>query len=40
MWQEINNQLEATFQFQDFIQAFAFMTAVAFQAEKQEHHPN
>ena len=40
MWQEIDNQLKATFQFQDFVQAFAFMTEVAFHAEKQGHHPN
>ena len=40
MWTENNNQLEATFQFLDFAQAFAFMTEVAFHAEKQDHHPN
>lgn len=40
MWQEKDNCLEASFQFQDFRQAFAFMTEVAFYAEAQEHHPN
>lgn len=40
MWKEINNQLKASFQFKNFIEAFAFMTEVAFQAEKQGHHPN
>jgi len=40
MWTEQDNQLEATFQFLDFAQAFAFMTEVAFHAEKQDHHPN
>ena len=40
MWQEVDNQLQATFQFSDFITAFAFMTEVAFHAEKQGHHPN
>ncbi len=40
MWQEKDNQLKRNFQFKDFIQAFAFMTEVAFQAEKQGHHPN
>ena len=40
MWKEKNHQLKATFQFKDFIQAFAFMTEVAFHAEKQNHHPN
>lgn len=40
MWQEVNNQLRATFKFKDFVQAFAFMTEVAFYAEKMNHHPN
>jgi len=40
MWEETNNQLKATFQFKDFIQAFAFMTEVALHAEKQNHHPD
>ena len=39
MWQEINNQLYRQFIFEDFAQAFSFMTAVAFEAEKQQHHP-
>ena len=26
--------------FKDFMEAFAFMTEVAFHAEKQNHHPN
>lgn len=40
MWTESDNQLSATFKFENFIQAFAFMTEVAFHAEQQEHHPN
>lgn len=40
MWKEENNQLKATFQFKNFVEAFAFMTEVAFHAEKQNHHPN
>ena len=40
MWQESNNKLQATFKFEDFTEAFAFMTEVAFHAEKQNHHPN
>jgi len=40
MWQEKDNRLQATFRFRDFSEAFAFMTEVAFQAEKQNHHPN
>jgi 4a-hydroxytetrahydrobiopterin dehydratase len=40
MWTEANNKLSATFKFKDFTEAFAFMTEVAFHAEKQNHHPN
>lgn len=32
--------LKRTFTFDDFAEAFAFMTEVAFHAEKQNHHPN
>ena len=39
MWKEIDNSLQASFEFADFVQAFAFMTEVAIQAEKQNHHP-
>ena len=40
MWREEKNRLQATFKFADFAEAFAFMTEVAFHAEKQNHHPN
>jgi 4a-hydroxytetrahydrobiopterin dehydratase len=40
MWIEENNQLKQSFQFNDFTEAFAFMTQVAFAAEKMNHHPN
>lgn len=40
MWIEENNRLKKTFRFDDFQQAFAFMTRVAFLAEKLGHHPN
>lgn len=40
MWQETNNQLKRSFKFKNFIDAFAFMTKVAFAAEKINHHPN
>lgn len=40
MWKEENNQLKRSFQFNNFIEAFAFMTKVAFVAEKMNHHPN
>ncbi len=39
MWQNINNKLYKKFQFNNFSEAFAFMTRVAFEAEKINHHP-
>lgn len=39
MWTEENNQLKRSFQFGNFSEAFAFMTQVAFIAEKMNHHP-
>jgi 4a-hydroxytetrahydrobiopterin dehydratase len=39
MWQEINKQLYKKFQFKNFSEAFAFMTRVAIEAEKMDHHP-
>lgn len=40
MWIEKDNKLSKTFKFSDFQEAFAFMTRVAFLAEKHNHHPN
>ena len=40
MWTEKNDALTATFKFKDFMEAFSFMTEVAFHAEKMNHHPN
>ncbi len=40
MWKEENNQLKRSFEFKNFVEAFAFMTKVAFAAEKMNHHPN
>ncbi|MCC5937256.1 MAG: 4a-hydroxytetrahydrobiopterin dehydratase [Lunatimonas sp.] len=40
MWTEENNQLAKSFEFGDFTEAFAFMTRVAFLAEKHGHHPD
>jgi len=40
MWKEENNKLVREFKFEDFTQAFAFMTKVAIHAEKMNHHPN
>jgi 4a-hydroxytetrahydrobiopterin dehydratase len=39
MWQEQNNKLYKKFGFKNFSEAFAFMTRVAFLAEKMDHHP-
>ena len=39
MWQEENNKLYRKFQFKNFSEAFAFMTRVALEAEKMDHHP-
>ncbi len=39
MWTEQNNKLDRTFKFKNFIDAFTFMTKVAFIAEKMNHHP-
>lgn len=38
-WQEQDNALVAEFVFRDFVEAFAFMTAVAEVAEEMAHHP-
>jgi 4a-hydroxytetrahydrobiopterin dehydratase len=38
-WQVINGKLNRTFEFKDFVDAFAFMTRVAIVAEKMDHHP-
>ncbi|MBW7838331.1 MAG: 4a-hydroxytetrahydrobiopterin dehydratase [Chitinophagaceae bacterium] len=39
MWEVKDNSLYRRFQFRDFIDAFTFMTSVAFRAEKMGHHP-
>lgn len=39
MWSEVNNTLYRKFEFADFSEAFAFMTRVAIEAEKLNHHP-
>jgi len=38
-WIEENNSLKKTFKFEDFTEAFGFMTKVAIKAEKMNHHP-
>lgn len=39
MWEEKNNELIKKFEFNNFIEAFSFMTKVAIIAEKADHHP-
>ena len=39
MWKEENNALYKKFEFKNFSEAFAFMTRVAIEAEKMDHHP-
>jgi 4a-hydroxytetrahydrobiopterin dehydratase len=38
-WQKTNNTLYKKFEFKNFSEAFAFMTRVAIEAEKLNHHP-
>jgi 4a-hydroxytetrahydrobiopterin dehydratase len=38
-WKEENNHLTKTFMFKNFPDTFAWMTQVAFVAEKMNHHP-
>ena len=39
MWIEQDNKLVKSFTFHDFTEAFGFMTKVAIEAEKMNHHP-
>ena len=39
MWKEADNKLYKKFTFKNFSEAFAFMTRVAIEAEKMDHHP-
>lgn len=39
MWTENDNKLYRKFEFANFSEAFAFMTRVAIEAEKMNHHP-
>ena len=39
MWKESDNKLYRRFEFRNFSEAFAFMTRVAIEAEKMNHHP-
>lgn len=39
-WTHGEGRLHRTFEFPSFVEAFAFMTKVAFAAERLDHHPN
>ncbi len=40
MWKEENNALTRSFRFKNFSEAFGFMSRVALEAEKMNHHPD
>ena len=39
-WELMDNCIEREFNFDNFIEAFAFMTKIALICEKHNHHPN
>ena len=39
-WTYANNSIVRDFEFKNFSEAFGFMSAVAFLAERANHHPN
>ena len=39
-WELMDNCIEREFDFDNFIEAFAFMTKIALICEKHNHHPN
>lgn len=38
-WEYVDNALYATFEFENFKEAFVAMTRIAFEAEKMNYHP-
>ena len=39
-WEFIEDGIEKSYEFEDFVSAFSFMTIVALEAEKANHHPD
>jgi 4a-hydroxytetrahydrobiopterin dehydratase len=39
-WSFDGNFIKRDFEFKNFVEAFSFMTAVALEAEKKDHHPD
>ena len=39
-WAVVDGKLHREFEFQNFVEAFGFMTMVALLAEKADHHPD
>lgn len=39
-WQRDGQSIVKTFEFEDFVEAFSFMTQVAFHAQALDHHPD
>jgi 4a-hydroxytetrahydrobiopterin dehydratase len=39
-WSEVDNALERTFEFQNFVEALAFVNRVGQLAEAENHHPD
>jgi 4a-hydroxytetrahydrobiopterin dehydratase len=39
VWVIKNSKLHGSFEFKNFVEAFAFMTEIALRAEKMDHHP-
>jgi 4a-hydroxytetrahydrobiopterin dehydratase len=38
-WEKIEGKLQREFRFGDFIEAFGFITKIALESEKMNHHP-
>lgn len=39
-WVELNNQIQRTFQFADFVASMKFVNSIAQYAEEVQHHPD